>query len=332
MPHEVRLEIKPQRLVAAGAFVALLAPATAAAGNGGFAPLEPESPNAHRILTSYWLVSIVCIGIFLLVEILLFAFVIRYRRRRRARNVDGAQIHGSTRLELAWTVFPVLLLCVIATFVLVKLPGIQDVPAASAGQQNLVVEVSGSQFAWQYRYPNGVIAVDRMRAPQGRTVELRITAPDWDVIHSWWIPQLGGKQDAIPGQVNTTWFKTDRTGVFLGQCAELCGLYHADMTASVEVMDGAAFDAWLDERAAQQESGSSPLGEEEWTGWCAKCHGDDGEGGFGPRLAGTDLVKNPDTIRNVVRNGLGKMPPVGRDWNETQVDALTAYLKDRFGG
>jgi cytochrome c oxidase subunit 2 len=332
MPREVSPEIKPQRLVAAGALVALLAPATATAGNGGFAPVAPESPNADDIVTSWWLVSIVCVGIFVLVEGLLVAFLIRYRRRRRARNVDGAQIHGSTRLELAWTVFPVVLLCVIATFVLVTLPGIKDVPSAAAGRPNLVVEVRGSQFAWQYRYPNGVIAVDRMRAPQGRTVELRITAPEWDVIHSWWIPQLGGKLDAIPGEVNTTWFKAKRTGVFLGQCAELCGLYHADMTASVEVMDEAAFDAWLEERATQQGSGSSPLGEEEWTGWCAKCHGANGEGGYGPRLSGTGLVRDAATIRNVVRNGFGRMPPVGRDWNETQMDALTAYLGKRFGG
>ncbi len=89
----------------------------------------------------------------------------------------------------------------------VKLPTIDDVPASAAGSQNLVVDVIGTQFTWQFRYPNGVATIDRMRAPEGRTVELHITSPDWDVIHSWWIPALGGKMDAIPGKLNKTWFK-----------------------------------------------------------------------------------------------------------------------------
>ena len=131
-----------------------------------------------------------------------------------------------------------------------------------------------------------------MRAPQGRTVELHITAPDWDVIHSWWIPQLGGKFDAIPGKVNRTWFNAERTGVFLGQCAELCGLYHAKMLAAVEVMPGAEFDRWLPERADQQAAETSPLGEELWDGSCAKCHGLEGEGGYGPSIASSALVRD----------------------------------------
>ena len=75
-----------------------------------------------------------------------------------------------------------------------------------------MVDVTGSQFTWEYRYPNGVLAVDRLRVPQGSTVELHVTAPDWDVIHSWWIPALGGKIDAIPGRVNHTWFNATGAG------------------------------------------------------------------------------------------------------------------------
>ena len=280
MPAAVRS--KHASLVVVGALVALLVPtATALAGNGGFAPVAPESPNADGIHQSFLFISAFVFAIFLLVECLLIAFVIRYRRRNRPRDADGAQIHGANRLELAWTVGPVLILFAIAAFVFAKLPGIQDVPAASAGSQNLVVDVVGTQFSWQYRYPNGVIAVDRMRAPEGRTVELHVTAPDWDVIHSWWIPALGGKIDAIPGRVNKTWFEAKRAGVFQGQCAELCGLYHAKMLASVEVMPAAEFDAWLAQRREQQTAGTSPLGEELWDGTCAKCHGLDGEGGYG---------------------------------------------------
>ena len=331
MPAPVRCN--PKTVVPAVALLALLAAAApAGAGNGGFDPVPPESPNAEGITESFWLVSSICLGIFLLVEGLLIAFVIRYRRRNRPRDADGAQIHGSSALELAWTAFPVVLLVVIATFVFVKLPGIQDVPAASAGRENLEIEVIGTQFTLEYRYPNGVIAVDRLRGPQGRTVELHVTAPDWDVIHSWWIPALGGKIDAIPGRVNETWFRADRTGVFDGQCAELCGIYHAKMTAAAEVMPASEFDAWLEERGTQQADGSSPLGEETWEGSCAKCHGLDGEGGYGPRIAGTTLIDDTEGIERLLRNGRGYMPPVGRDWDDDQMDALTSYLEQNLGG
>jgi cytochrome c oxidase subunit 2 len=328
MPARVR----HRALIVVGALVAPLGfAATALAGNGGFAPVGPESPNAEGIRQSYIFISAFALAIFLLVEGLLIGFVIRYRRRKRPRDQDGAQIHGASKLELAWTVGPVLILAVIATFVFVKLPAIQDVPASAAGSQNLVVDVIGTQFTWQFRYPNGVVTVDRLRAPQGRPVELRITAPDWDVIHSWWIPALGGKKDAIPGRVNTTWFEAKRTGVFQGQCAELCGLYHAKMLATVEVMPPAAFDAWYEERLAQQQAGTSPLGEELFEGSCAKCHGLAGEGGYGPRISGSQLVKNEKSVETLLHKGGILMPPVGRDWNTTEMAALTAYVKEHLG-
>jgi len=319
-------------LAIACALVAVLAhPSAALAGNGGFAPVSPESPNADGISQSWWFVSAFVFAIFLLVEVLLVVFVVRYRRRDRPRDEEGAQIHGADRLEIAWTIAPVLVLFAIAAFVFAKLPAIQDVPAAAGGEENLVVEVTGSQFTWEYRYPNGVVTIDRLRAPEGRTVELEVTAPDWDVVHSWWIPALGGKIDAIPGTVNTTWFRAKRAGVFPGQCAELCGIYHAKMLATVEVLPAAEFDAWLAERETQQSAGTSPLGEELWEGTCAKCHGLDGAGGYGPRIAGSELLEDPEAIEDLLREGRGKMPPVGRDWDDTEMDALTDYLEQSLG-
>ena len=320
-------------LAIACALVAVLADASAAlAGNGGFAPVSPESPNADGISQSWWFVSAFVLAIFLLVEVLLVVFVVRYRRRGRPRDEDGAQIHGADRLEIAWTIAPVIVLFAIAAFVFAKLPGIQDVPAASGGDENLVVEVTGSQFTWEYRYPNGVVAIDRLRAPEGRTVELEVTAPDWDVVHSWWIPALGGKIDAIPGTVNTTWFRAKRAGVFPGQCAELCGIYHARMLASVEVLPAAEFDDWLAERETQQAAGTSPLGQELWEGTCAKCHGLDGDGEYGPRIAGSELLADSAAIEDLLREGRGEMPPVGRHWDDTEMDALTDYLEQNLGG
>jgi cytochrome c oxidase subunit 2 len=316
--------------------VALVLASAANAGNGGFAPVPPESPNAEGITQSYWFITALVLAIFLLVESLLIAFLVRFRRRNRPADADGAQIHGSSRLELAWTVGPVLVLFVIAAFVFVKLPAISNVPSASAGGAPLEIDVVGQQFAWQYRYPNGVVAIDHLRAPAGRTVELKVTAPDWDVIHSWWIPALGGKIDAIPGRTNTTWFDAAKPGIYRGQCAELCGLFHAKMLARVEVMERADFDRWLEAEHAAQQQPNVDLGRQQWEGFCAKCHGVDAEGGYGPKISPSTLT-DPEAIERIARQGRAVpgrrvMPPVGRDWTDGQMDSLNAYLEERFGG
>jgi cytochrome c oxidase subunit 2 len=302
--------------------------APALADNGGFTPVSPESPNAEGISRSYWFVSIFVLGIFVLVEGLLIAFIIRYRRRKRARFEDGAPIHGATKVELAWTAFPVVILALIATFVFIELPGIADVPEAGAGDEQLEVRVVGRQFYWQFEYPNGVIAIDTMRAPAGVPVVLKVTAPDDDVIHSWWIPALGGKMDAIPGRVNETWFQADEPGRFEGQCAELCGLEHANMLGAVEVLPREEFDAWLEERRTDQSAEGAALGAEEWAGVCAKCHGPDGEGGIGPRIAGSVLLTDPQTVDDIVRNVRRTMPAVGSGWTSEQMQALSTYLQE----
>ncbi|CAN5118358.1 cytochrome c oxidase subunit II [soil metagenome] len=308
-------------LLAAG-----LAPA-ALGGNGGFAPVTPESPNAERIHDTWIFVSIFIVAIFVLVEVLLVTFIWRYRRQRRERFEDGPQIHGTTSIELMWTVAPVVILFLIGGFVFYKLPGIADVPRASAsGEERLVVRVTGRQYYWQYEYPNGAVAIDKLRAPAGVPVRLEVTAPDEDVIHSWWIPALGGKIDAIPGVTNETWFEAKRPGTYDGQCAELCGLEHATMLASVEVLPAAEFAAWLAERGRGRAS--IELGEEEWRGACAKCHGLGGEGGIAPQITGSPVLADREALEEIVRNGRGEMPAVGSGWSEEQVDALIAYLRE----
>jgi cytochrome c oxidase subunit II len=290
------------------------------------APVAPESSNAEGIRDSYLFVSIFVVAIFVLVEGLLIAFIWKYRRQKRGRFEDGAPVHGATKLELAWTAGPVVVLFLIGAFIFIELPGIKDIPDATAGEQQLEIEVTGRQFYWQYEYPNGVIAVDQMRAPAGVPVKLVVSAPDADVIHSWWIPALGGKIDAIPGRTNETWFEADKEGVYTGQCAELCGLEHARMLASVEVMSQSAFDAWLDQRTT--DAGAAELGKEEWEGVCAKRHGMNGEGGIGPRIAGSPTLTNPEALGELVRNGRRTMPAVGSGWTDEQVDALASYLKE----
>ncbi len=308
--------------------LALAAAGTALAENGGLTPVEPRSPNAEGINDAYLWVSIFTGAIFLVVQGALLLFIVRYRRRRRGRDEDGAQVHGNTNLELVWTVVPVLILVAIGGFVFWKLPSIQDVPPANAAGGRTDVTVEGYRYYWNFEYPNGVIAVDRLRAPVGGNVRLEITAPDFEVIHSWWIPALGGKFDAIPGVVNESWFRADAPGVYRGQCAEFCGIQHAEMLAEVEALPREEFDAWLEAEAQAQEAGTSDLGAETYAGACAKCHGLAGEGDIGPTLAGNGLLGNPEALALVVRNGRGEMPPVGKDWEDRQMDALTTFLKD----
>jgi cytochrome c oxidase subunit II len=300
---------------------------TALAGNGGIAPVDAGSPNAERINDAYNWVSIFTGFIFVLVEGSLLWFIIRYRRRKRLRTEDGAQIHGNTNLEIAWTVLPAIILVAIGGFVFYKLPGIQDVPSANAAGGRVDVQVEGYRYYWNFTYPNGVIAVDTLRAPVDQTVKLEISAPPFEVIHSWWIPALGGKFDAIPGVTNESWFRATAPGTYRGQCAELCGIQHAVMTAQVEALPREEFETWLADEAQAQEAGTSKLGEETYAGACAKCHGLDGSGDIGPRLAGNPLLADARAIEQIVRNGRNQMPPVGRDWEDRQMSALTDYLE-----
>lgn len=303
---------------------------TAVAGNGGFAPVDAASPNAEGINQSYAWVAIFTGFIFVLVEGSLIWFIVRYRRRHRPRTEDGAQIHGNTNIEISWTVGTAVLLLAIGSFVFYKLPGIQNVPSANAAGGRVDVQVKGYRYYWNFTYPNGVIAVDKLRAPVERNVKLEISAAPFEVIHSWWIPALGGKLDAIPGVTNDSWFRTRRAGVYRGQCAELCGIQHTAMTAEVEAMPAGEFDAWLADEAQAQEAGTSDLGSETYKGACAKCHALDGAGDIGPRLAGNALLNDPNAVELVVRNGRGEMPPVGKDWEDRQMKALTDYLEQEL--
>jgi cytochrome c oxidase subunit II len=311
------------------AVAALAAAAPALAGNGGFAPVPPESPNAQGIQTTYWVILAFTGFIFVLVEGSLIYFVFRYRRRGRPIEAEGPQVRGHDRLEIAWTVAPVLILAAIGSFVFYKLPGIQDVPSATAaGGERLEIRVEGRQFYWNFRYPNGVIAVDRLRVPVNRVVRLEVTAPTHDVIHSWWVPALGGKFDTIPGKVNETWFQAEEPGLYRGQCAELCGVQHAAMLNAVEVLPESEFDRWLEEQAGEQDNPQreTALGRATYRGVCAKCHGFEREGLIGPPLTEA-AVANTDAIEQLLREGRGQMPAVGRGWDDAQVEALIAYLQ-----
>src|SRR2546421_5924233 len=167
MPPPVRRKLIVLALLL-GAVLALVS--VAYAGNGGFAPETPHSPDASRINDSYKWISIFAAAIFIVVEGSLIWFVIRYRRRGRPRAAEGPQIHAHTRLELIWTVIPVVLLAAIASFVFYELPGIKDVPAAKAQGGPLQVRIDAHQFYWQFTYPSGAISIHHMHVPVNRVV------------------------------------------------------------------------------------------------------------------------------------------------------------------
>ena len=197
--------------------------------------------------------------------------LIRYRARR---GRVAAQIHGNTRLEIGWTVGAALILVLITAVTFVKLSSIVDPPASSndvqgdpvssnalyaatnqpappKGSPSLKITVDGQQYVWRYQYPGkeNVFAYTDMYVPTGVTVILSIKSDD--VVHSWWIPKLGGKMDAVPGYTNHTWFKISKPGHYKGQCAELCGRNHANMFAT-RARGAAApqYQAWYRRQAA----------------------------------------------------------------------------------
>ncbi len=257
----------------------ILAPAASA---GWFLPESAGSPNADAIRTLYILIALIGLVIFVGVEGLLIYSMVRFRARK---GRVAAQIHGNTQLEIGWTVGAAAILIFLTVFTFVLLGDIKD-PAASQidsegnpiasnatfaaldqsappeGSAAMTIKVVGEQYAWSYFYPQEedqeqVFAYNDMYVPIGMTVILEVQAKD--VAHSWWIPALGGKADAIPGYTNKTWFQIpldaleegeDRV-IYEGQCAELCGRNHADMIAKVIGLPYDDWVAWRDQKAEE---------------------------------------------------------------------------------
>jgi cytochrome c oxidase subunit II len=294
----------------------------AASAASGLLPPSPHSPNAHRITDAYVFILVFTGIIFLLVEGALLLFAVRYRRGKRARTAEGPQIHGATRLEIIWTVVPVLILAAIGTFVFYKLPGISGPPAANAANETDIT-IEGRQFYWEFHYPNRAVSIGTMVAPAGQVVHEAVVSSDDDVNHSWWVPNLGGKVDAIPGRTNHTWFEGP-AGTYVARCAELCGLQHAAMTAHVRLVPRAQYDRFIAQRKAN--AGGAALGKEEFDYVCSSCHRLDTTY-VGPALRRNPLIHDRKGIETILRKGFGKMPAVGSDWTDAQIDALIAYTK-----
>jgi cytochrome c oxidase subunit 2 len=306
------------------------APIALADPGGGLSPPDSATPSGQAIDQLYWFVFAICAVVFVAVEAALILFVIRFRRRRSTPPAaEGPQIHGNTRLEIIWTVIPAVILVTIAAVVLARTPAVE---ARGGDRSNeLVVDVEAHQFYWQYVYPDGTVSVDTLVLPVDRPVTLRLTS--YDVNHSWWVPELTGKRDAIPGRTNELDFRPEREGTFEGNCAELCGILHTVMPTTVEVVSGAEYEDWLSLAGGEGEAAKLALGRDTWDGVCAECHGLSGEGDIGPPIAQSSTLVNQEALTDLLRAGQdrpdneGYMPPVGRGWTSSQVEALIAYIR-----
>ena len=264
-----------------------LLPTTLASFSSLFVPKSGGSPNANEIDSLYKITLYIALVIFVAVEGALGYALWKFRKRKGA---VAAQIHGNTRLEIGWTLGAALILVVLSVLTFVKLSSIQDPPnsspggdvlAAESGElyatadkhlppngKSLEIQVIGRQFIWQYVYPGATnpdglgapYAYTEMVVPTKTTVTLNIVSSD--VVHSWWIPALGGKYQAVPGYHNYGWFKIDKPGVYRGQCANLCGRGHARMIAIVHAEEPAEFDIWLANQKRMLEEANAEAAKE----------------------------------------------------------------------
>ena len=267
-------------------------------GNGGIGPPQSATPSGEAINQLYWFVFAICAVVFVAVETALVLFVIRFRRRRStAETAEGPQIHGNTRLEIIWTLIP-------RSFSSASQRSSSRDRRRSrrraASAPRAVVEVQGHQFYWEYVYPDGQIAIDRLVLPgrPAREARARLLRRE---------PQLVGARahreaGRHPGRTNVLRLHADEEGIYEGRCAELCGVFHTVMPTTVEVVSQAEYASHLELISGQDQRASQlALGRETWDRVCAKCHGLAGEGDLGPPVAQSGRSSTPRRSRSSSR-------------------------------
>lgn len=318
-----------------------------------------------KIFDLHMIVFWICVWIGVIVFGLMFYSVVVHRK---SRGVKPADFHESTAIELAWTIVPFIILIVMAfpaTKTLLEIYDFEDT--------ELDIVVTGYQWKWKYEYidENGeniaffsnlrtgkteiynedskgehyLLEVDEpMVLPVNKKVRFLVTAND--VIHAWWVPALAVKKDAIPGFINEAWTKAEETGVYRGQCAELCGRLHGYMPIVVNVVEQEEYDAWFAEKKAKAAEIKSlmdkqfTLDEQMVTGKviydvsCAACHGANGEGGVGTAIAGSPIATGDIAGHlNIGINGVpgSAMQAFGGQLNNVEMAAVITYQRNAFG-
>jgi cytochrome c oxidase subunit 2 len=314
--------------------------------SGSTSIFAPAGTPAHSVFSLSMLVLSITSGIFLVVGGLLLYALLRYRHRPNDVNAaqEPAQIYGSNQIELSWTVIPILIVVMLFLATARVILATEDAPKPVSA---LDVTVIGHQFWWEYRYPKlGIVTANELHIPVSdpkHPTPTYLTMSSADTDHSFWVPRLAGKTDLIPNQVNTMWIDPNNPGLYLGQCAQYCGVQHAKMLIRIYADSPADFAAWV---AHQQElaveNPSAAEGREIFQhNACISCHavaGTVATGRFGPDLthiASRDTIASgsvPNTAANLrafVDNPASfkpgaLMPPM--HLNDHDLNAVTAYL------
>ncbi len=324
----------------------------------GVTPISQEAYDMHMLI--FW----VCVGIAVLVFGVMFYSIVSHRK---SKGAVAAQFHESTTVEILWTIVPFLILVGMAVPATKALVSMED-----TSNSDLSIKVTGYQWKWGYEYidddisfisslatphdqiynenPKGehyLLEVDNpLVVPVNKKVRLLVTASD--VIHSWWVPQLGMKKDAIPGFINSMWIRVEKEGVYRGQCAELCGKDHGFMPIVVVAKNEADYAQWVAEQksaasadaaAAEREWSMDELmarGEKVYATSCAACHQANGEGipGAFPALKGSAIATGPvDKHIDVILNGRSgtAMAAFGAQLSDIDIAAVATYERNAWG-
>jgi cytochrome c oxidase subunit II len=324
--------------------------------DGGSRPqdfiVEPVGRFALEVDQLWTLVLWIAIGIFVLVMGLLLVAILRYRERPDDDGRLPKQIHGNPRLEALWTIIPALILTVVAV------PTVRTIfDLATPPDDAITIEVMAHQFWWEFVYPEhgGLVTANEMVIPTDTEIVLHMDSTD--VIHSFWVPKLTGKQDVVPGHTNLLRLYTEEEGEYLGQCAEFCGVSHANMRMRILAVSPEAFEEWAEQQSGDlehpREGGQVADGEELFAQHCTACHQVRGHEVGGARLgpdltyfadrewfAGAifrnDILEGGDSIREWLGDPPAMkpmmvdppaqtgMPDLGLD--DDEIDALVEYL------
>lgn len=302
--------------------------------------LAPASTETAQTLGLFNFIMVIATVIFVLVEGLLIFAILRYRNRRPEQAL---QIHGNTKLEIAWTAMPAIILAVLLGFTLRTMSDIKALPTGKV----VNVTAIGHQWWWEFRYPDlNITTANEIVVPLGSAIEVAIESVD--VEHGFWAPELFGKVDAVPGYITRLKFTPTTTGTFGGQCTQFCGTQHAQMRFSVIVVSDSEFQTWAanQQQPAAAASGDAAAGEEYFlndaTAQCKACHTIDGTsaniGVIGPNLthlasrqfiAGGILANTPENLKAWLRDTQTLKPGnkmIIAPLDEPTINNLVAYL------
>jgi len=318
-----------------GAIVALISIAFVVAaittGIAYFVDWLPEQASEERqgIDLVFWVTVAICIFVFAVVAAVSIYSAVKFRVRPDDES-DGPPIHGHTGLEIVWTAVPTICVTIIAVLSAVVLAQNDDPKGVP-----LRVEVLAQQYAWQFTYPEqGGIKATNLYLPIDRSTKLVITARD--VLHSFWVPEFGQKQDAVPGIVTTLVITPTKTGEYRLLCTELCGLGHALMRTRAIVMSQSDFAAWTQEQPQGGGNAGGGGGEIDAKGIfnanCAACHAlskAGASGQVGPSL--DELSLESAAVEQQIRKGGGGMPAFEGQLSDDEIGALVQYLTGSNG-